>query len=112
MGATFRMDCKLFLVIASVVVLASLDLKNQAAARSCGNVRSEGITVFNFTDVNTDVIGLKYLTTFAQPSWANPKQLWYFRKTVPSSAESSSVCSTRKWAEPASLESVIRSSWN
>merc|ERR1712071_201790 len=52
---TFRMDCKLFLVIASVVVLASLDLKNQAAARSCGNVRSEGITVFNFTDVNTDV---------------------------------------------------------
>merc|ERR1712071_122609 len=54
-GATFRMDCKLFLVIASVVVLASLDLKNQAAARSCGNVRSEGITVFNFTDVNTDV---------------------------------------------------------
>merc|ERR1711911_520528 len=60
--ATFKMNYNLLIIVASVLVLAPLDFKNVVAARSCPGLRSEGITLFNFTDPNVDMSGWEELS--------------------------------------------------
>merc|ERR1719222_1429072 len=56
------MNYNLLIIVASVLVLAPLDFKNVVAARSCPGLRSEGITLFNFTDPNVDMSGWEELS--------------------------------------------------
>merc|ERR1712071_396688 len=53
---TLKMSCKLLVVIASLLAVASLD-RNQGTGRVVEKLGSEGVVLFNFTDPAVDMSG-------------------------------------------------------
>merc|ERR1712071_574507 len=53
---TLKMSCKLLVVIASLLAVASLD-RNQVTGRVVEKLGSEGVVLFNFTDPAVDMSG-------------------------------------------------------
>merc|ERR1712071_708243 len=107
---TLKMSCKLLVVIASLLAVASLD-RNQVTGRVVEKLGSEGVVLFNFTDPAVDMSGWTEVSdTVREPG--KSKALLVLQKTQVSNGPSSSLCSTPNRMGQLSPASATRSPFN